>query len=30
VLELFKRAPQADVFKILRIRNERHGRFLSV
>jgi len=30
VFELFKRAPQTDVFKILRIRNERHGRFLSV
>jgi hypothetical protein len=30
VLELFECAPQADVFKILCVRNERHGRFLSV
>jgi hypothetical protein len=30
VFELLECAPQADVFKILCIRNERHDRFLSV
>ena len=30
LLDLLEGTPQADVFKILRIRNERHGRFLSV
>jgi hypothetical protein len=27
---LLERTPQADVFEILCVRNERHGRFLSV
>jgi hypothetical protein len=30
VFKLLECAPQADVFKVLRVRNERHGRFLSV
>jgi hypothetical protein len=30
VFELLERAPQADVFEVLGIGDERHGRFLSV